>query len=196
MEANCDDLIQPLESSSSDSSEFKENHEMYNGDGYNVNDNRINLISSFMTKSKRLACYSNTSDDESSDHLRPYTSIDENSAQFPAATHDESSVHNDRATSTDHRKPKRKLFPLREKNTSRKRKRVTQSWKKNKSALLREKGETCSSYSGEDIPKKMPNLGMLCKESCPFQCNVKFSEEQSEKLFEDFYKLNSKNALL
>ncbi|GBL93738.1 hypothetical protein AVEN_166778-1 [Araneus ventricosus] len=39
---------------------------------------------------------------------------------------------------------------------------------------------------------------MLCKELCPFQCNVKFSKEQCEKLFDDFYKLNvnSKNALL
>ncbi|GBN49936.1 hypothetical protein AVEN_261385-1 [Araneus ventricosus] len=120
-----------------------------------------------MTKSKRLVCYSYTSNDEGSDHLRPHTSIDENAAQFPAATHNESSVHNDRATSTDHRKRKRKLFPLR-KNTSRKRKRVTQSWKKNKASLLREKGETYSSYSGKDFTKKIPNLEMLCKESCSF----------------------------
>ncbi|GBM42319.1 hypothetical protein AVEN_259785-1, partial [Araneus ventricosus] len=45
--------------------------------------------------------YSNTSDDESSDNLRPHTAIDENTIQFPPATHNESSVHNDRATSTD-----------------------------------------------------------------------------------------------
>ncbi|GBN52579.1 hypothetical protein AVEN_8087-1 [Araneus ventricosus] len=150
-----------------------------------------------MAKSKRFVCYSNTPDDESSDHLRPHTSIDENVARCPAATHNESSVHNGGATSTGHRKRKRKLFPHRE-NTSRKRKRAAQSWKKNKAALLREKGETCSSCSGKDIPKKIPNLGMLCKESCSFQCNVKFSKEQREKMIDDFYILNvtSKNALL
>ncbi|GBN59047.1 hypothetical protein AVEN_183496-1 [Araneus ventricosus] len=76
-----------------------------------------------MTKSKRFVCYSNTPDDESSDHLRPHTSIDENVARCPAATHNESSVHNGGETSTGHRKRKRKLFPHRE-NTSRKRKRA------------------------------------------------------------------------
>ncbi|GBL93737.1 hypothetical protein AVEN_166777-1 [Araneus ventricosus] len=74
MEANCDDFIQLLESSSSDSSEFEENHEIYKGDGYNFNDNR-NRISNFMTTPKRLVCYSNTSDDESSDHLRSHTPL-------------------------------------------------------------------------------------------------------------------------
>ncbi|GBN48332.1 hypothetical protein AVEN_161164-1 [Araneus ventricosus] len=75
-------------------------------------DNR-NIISSFMTKSKRLVFDSRTSDDESSDNLRPHSSIDKNNAPIPASIHNESSVHNDRATLLDHRKPKCKLYPLR-----------------------------------------------------------------------------------
>ncbi|GBL66027.1 hypothetical protein AVEN_191599-1, partial [Araneus ventricosus] len=85
---------------SSDSSEFTNNHEMYKGDGYNVNDNR-NLISSFLTKSKRLVFDSRTSDDESSDNLRPHSSIDKNNAPIPASI------------LLDYRKPKRKIFPHR-----------------------------------------------------------------------------------
>ncbi|GBM12731.1 hypothetical protein AVEN_228523-1 [Araneus ventricosus] len=88
-------------------SEFEENHQIHNIDGYVHND--THLISSVITTPNRLICYSNTYD-ESSDNLRRNTSIDENTAQFPAATHIESSVHNDRAISTDPRKPKRKLF--------------------------------------------------------------------------------------
>ncbi|GBN95286.1 hypothetical protein AVEN_32790-1 [Araneus ventricosus] len=116
---NCDDFIPPFESSSSNSSEFEENHQIHKVNGYNVND-YTNLISSIITTPKRLVSYSNTSDDESSDNLRPHTPIFENTVQFPADTHIESSVHNDRVTSTDQRDPKRKLFPLRE-NTSGKR---------------------------------------------------------------------------
>ncbi|GBN60121.1 hypothetical protein AVEN_111940-1 [Araneus ventricosus] len=108
MEANCGYFIPSFESRPSDSSEFEENRQIHKVDGY-VHDD-TNLISNIKTTPNRLVCCSSTSDDESSDHLRPNTPIGENTAQFPAATHIESSVHNDRATSTDSRKHKRKGF--------------------------------------------------------------------------------------
>lgn len=127
------------------------------------------------------------------------TRIDNNTVQIYADTKFESSKDIDRITPNDKKriKTKQKLFYPNDKS-SRKRKSQPQNWKKNKAALLRGKGEAYTSYSGKDIPRKTPNLGMLCNEACPFQCNVKFSKEQLEKLFCDFYKLNvnAKNVLL
>ncbi|GBN94191.1 hypothetical protein AVEN_68134-1 [Araneus ventricosus] len=84
LEANCDYFIPPFKSSSSDLSEFEENRQIHKIDGNYVHDD-VNLILSVTTTPNRLVCYSNTSDDESSDHMRPNTPIDQNTAQFPAA---------------------------------------------------------------------------------------------------------------
>ncbi|GBM79670.1 hypothetical protein AVEN_59163-1 [Araneus ventricosus] len=86
METNFDDFIPPFEFSSSDSSEFEENCQIRKVDGYIVHDD-TNLISSNITTPKRLVCYSNISDNESSDHLRSHIPIDENIAQFPQNLH-------------------------------------------------------------------------------------------------------------
>ncbi|GBN24490.1 hypothetical protein AVEN_241312-1 [Araneus ventricosus] len=67
-----------------------------------TNDDHFRALDSTQTL---LVCYSKTSDDENSDHLRSKTPIDENTAQFSAASHIESPIHNDRATSADPRKP-------------------------------------------------------------------------------------------
>ncbi|GBM73903.1 hypothetical protein AVEN_61521-1 [Araneus ventricosus] len=90
METNCDYFIPSFDSSPSDSSEFEENRQIRQVDGYAHDD--ANLNSSITTTPNRLVCYSNTSDDESSDHLRPNTPIHEYTAQFPAAIHIESSI--------------------------------------------------------------------------------------------------------
>ncbi|GBM41127.1 hypothetical protein AVEN_21073-1 [Araneus ventricosus] len=84
MESNFDYFIPPFESRSSYSSEFEENRQMHKVDGHNVFVD-TNLISSITTTPNRLVCCRNTSDDESSDHLRPNIPIDENNAEFPIA---------------------------------------------------------------------------------------------------------------
>ncbi|GBN78881.1 hypothetical protein AVEN_244372-1 [Araneus ventricosus] len=106
--ANCDYFIPSLESGLAYSSEFVENRQINKVDEY-VHDH-TNLISSLIITPNIIVCYSNTSDDESCDHLRHNTPIDENTAQFPVSTHIESSVHKDRANSTNPRKPRRKLI--------------------------------------------------------------------------------------
>lgn len=204
METSSDEFILGFESSSPDSSEIEEDTalrkrpQIQKVDVRNAHDGE-NLISGIIPAPEILLCYSDTSGDESSDYQRSHILIDNNIVQVPADTKLESSVLNGSETSTDLKTTKTmlKLFSPNDK-TPRKRKREPQNWKKNKAALMRAKGEAYKSYSGKDIPKKTPNLGMLCNEACPFQCSVKFSKEQREKLFFDFYKLNvnDKNALL
>lgn len=129
-----------------------------------------------------LVPYSETDGSESSD-----SACENQAVQFPAVL----------TTQNLTPKEKQKVYLPRD-NTSRKRKRNPQCWKKNKAAILREKGEAYLSCSGKEIQKKTPTLGMLCNNKCPFHCNDKFNRHQREHIFFDFYKLdtNAKNAYL
>lgn len=198
-EEKMDEFIQGVKSHSSDSYENGECSSPKKSrkklDSYNVHD--VKNSSNIITASKSLVCYSSTSDDENSDYFGLQTSTDNIPVQVSVDTGPVLPEHNSTASSTSQTKTKQKMFPPRE-NTSRKRKRAPQSWKRNKAAILREKGEAYSSYSGKNIPKKIPYLGTLCSEVCPLKCSIKFNQEQREKLFTDFHKLkvNAKNALL
>lgn len=92
---------------------------------------------------------------------------------------------------------KKKIFSPKLKN-SRKRTRHPKEWKRNKSALAREKGQTYTSYKGENIPAKEVVVGTLCSEKCRNECNKNFSIEDRASILSTFYKLdiNAKNAML
>lgn len=124
--------------------------------------------------------------------LVPYSDTDGGESSDYKVVNEQQALH-DRVAP----KNKQKVFPARD-NTSRKRRRDPQCWKKNKAATLREKGEGYISYSGKVMPKKTPNLGILCNDKCPFHCNEKFSQQQREHIFFNLYKLdtNAKNAYL
>lgn len=83
-----------------------------------------------------------------------------------------------------------------EKKKSRKRKRNTEQWKRNKAAALKSKGEEYMSQKGVIIPAKLVNLGILCSKSCRFKCSTTIDTETRKQLFNSFYKMeiNVKNS--
>lgn len=92
---------------------------------------------------------------------------------------------------------KRKQFRSEEK-TSRKRKRIPETWKKNAAALARDRGEEYVSYKNTVVPAKKPKEGVLCREKCRLQCGSRFNEKDRAACLEQFNKIdvNAKNALL
>lgn len=92
---------------------------------------------------------------------------------------------------------KRKQFRSEEK-TSRKRKRIPETWKKRAAALARDRGEEYISYKNTVVPAKKPKEGVLCREKCRLQCGSRFNEKDRAACLEQFNKIdvNAKNALL
>lgn len=94
-------------------------------------------------------------------------------------------------------KRKQKIFRAKD-SSSKKPKRDPNTWKKRNAALNRSKGEEYISYKNILVSKKEPKQGILCRENCRLSCSTRFSVEDRNTLFNEFYKLdiNTKNALL
>lgn len=94
-------------------------------------------------------------------------------------------------------KNRKKHFPQKE-WVSKKKARNPDTWKRRSAALAREKGLDYISQKGKHISGKHPNFGELCNQNCRYKCSEKFDNEQRQKIFSSFYKLdiNAKNALL
>lgn len=93
---------------------------------------------------------------------------------------------------------KKKLFSLPEK-TSRARQRRPETWKRKRSATLRESGQPYISQNRKPKLGKVPELESLCKKNyCRLKCNDQFDESDRKEIFRKYYALdiNAKNALL
>ena len=72
----------------------------------------------------------------------------------------------------------------------RKRKRNSQSWKHNKRKSSIVAGVPYTNYKGKPIPGKAIRQGCTCKK----QCFDRLGEQNIQQIFEEFYKLPSKNV--
>ena len=70
----------------------------------------------------------------------------------------------------------------------RKRLRYEDDWKQKKRKLQKDKGESYRTYKGEERAEKQL-VDLTCK--CAYRCREKVNEVERERLFKDFYKLES-----
>ncbi|XP_053409216.1 uncharacterized protein LOC128559962 [Mercenaria mercenaria] len=101
--------------------------------------------------------------------------------------HDEPHSANVHTDTTPH---KRALYKSPEKkHSSRKRKRNTETWKRNQRKTLKNKGQEYLSATGKRVAARKVQAHNCTK--CRFKCGDKFTEEQREEIFTLYYGLGS-----
>ena len=75
-----------------------------------------------------------------------------------------------------------------ESRRGKKRLRYEDEWKRKKRKLKKDKGESYTTYKGQEQAEKQL-VDLTCK--CSYRCREKVNEVERERLFKDFYKLGS-----